>query len=516
MLHSVPTETHTHIYKKIALFFKFWGPALLAALIAANAWAGLDKDDIASHLGTHYVVGEPLTDLAVYPIFLPDNNALQGKPSFAGYAFQTADFADVRGFSGKRMNILVVLDPAGNLLATELVQHVEPLFARPGTASVLEDFTQQFENLNLRQGISIGRWSETLDVSANSARLTGVHMGTITVKAITRNVIESSMAVAAAKLDGTVFASFSAAPAGSDWATHWQSRQVEIVILLSGLALLVVGLLKQKWVSHTTKRLRLIRSLYLLFTLGFIGWHAQAQLTIVNVAAALESAKAGDNLSFFLSDPMTSILWVFVGITLLVWGRGTFCGWLCPFGALQEIMSGIASALGFRHIRIKKRVDTQLKWVKYALLAAIISSIFWFPQHSDLLSEIEPFKTAISLFFIREWPYVLWAVCCVGLSAVVYRGYCRYICPLGAALAIGGYVRLWRWVPRRNECGTPCQTCRHGCNYDSIEPNGTIAYDECFQCLDCVATHEDDKKCYPLVMSNKRPVTYLHVEGQTQ
>ena len=57
MLHSVPTETHTHAYKKIALFFKFWGPALLAALIAANAWASLDKDDIASHLGTHYVIG---------------------------------------------------------------------------------------------------------------------------------------------------------------------------------------------------------------------------------------------------------------------------------------------------------------------------------------------------------------------------------------------------------------------------------------------------------------------------
>jgi hypothetical protein len=175
MQHSVLTGTHTHVYKNIALFFKRLIPALLAGLIAANAWAGLDKDDIATQLGTQYVVGDPLTDLAVYPIFLAQDTALQSKPSLEGYAFQTEDFADVRGFSGKRMTMLVVLDPAGNLLATELVQHVEPLFAKPGTASVFEDFTQQFENLNLCQGSRIGRWSETLEISANSARLTGVH-----------------------------------------------------------------------------------------------------------------------------------------------------------------------------------------------------------------------------------------------------------------------------------------------------------------------------------------------------
>ena len=230
MPQSVPTRTHTHVYKKIAIFCRRLIPALLAGLFAANAWAGLDKDDIATHLGTQYVVGEPLTDLAVYPIFLAQNNALQGKPSFAGYAFQISDFADVRGFSGEKMNRLVVLDPAGNLLATELVQQGEPLFTRPVTASVLEDITQQFESLNLPQGIRIGSWSEELEVGGNSARVTGVHMGTITVKAITRNVTESSMAVASAKLDGTVFASFFDVSEQSDWTTHWDSRQVEIVI----------------------------------------------------------------------------------------------------------------------------------------------------------------------------------------------------------------------------------------------------------------------------------------------
>jgi NosR/NirI family transcriptional regulator, nitrous oxide reductase regulator len=91
----------------------------------------------------------------------------------------------------------------------------------------------------------------------------------------------------------------------------------------------------------------------------------------------------------------------------------------------------------------------------------------------------------------------------LGAGLLVYRGYCRYICPLGAALAIAGRLRLWRWIPRRAECGMPCQTCRHRCEYQAIEPKGKVEYTECFQCLDCVQTHDDPKACLPLVRELK-------------
>jgi polyferredoxin len=249
--------------------------------------------------------------------------------------------------------------------------------------------------------------------------------------------------------------------------------------------------------------MRRLRTLYLVFTVGFIGWIAQGQLTIVNITAATEALSSHGDLSFMMNDPMTVILWLFVGVSLMVWGRGTFCGWLCPFGALQELISLIANALGHKQRRLRAALDAKLKWVKYIILIALMVSLYVAPPLAELLVEIEPFKTAISLYFVRDWPYVFWALFCLTLSIFIYRGYCRYICPLGAALAAMGFLRFWSWIPRRHECGTPCQSCRHRCEYQAISPTGKIDYQECFQCLDCVSIYQDTERCYPLIQMKK-------------
>jgi polyferredoxin len=70
-------------------------------------------------------------------------------------------------------------------------------------------------------------------------------------------------------------------------------------------------------------------------------------------------------------------------------------------------------------------------------------------------------------------------------------------------------VGLPAWIPRRAECGTPCQTCRHRCEYQAIATSGTVDYAECFQCLDCVAIHQDAKRCMPLIREHKRRVIPL-------
>jgi len=54
-------------------------------------------------------------------------------------------------------------------------------------------------------------------------------------------------------------------------------------------------------------------------------------------------------------------------------------------------------------------------------------------------------------------------------------------------------------LPRRRECGQPCQTCRHACEYDAIARDGAIVYERCFQCLDCVGIYHDEKRCAPLI-----------------
>jgi polyferredoxin len=212
-------------------------------------------------------------------------------------------------------------------------------------------------------------------------------------------------------------------------------------------------------------------------------------------------------LSFFLYDPMTVSLWAFVAISLFFWGRATFCGWLCPFGALQELISRLARLLRVPQLRLHTRLDARLKWIKYVLLAGIVVSALFAPQVTDSLVEIEPFKTAITLAFVRSWPFVAYAVGLVLVSAFVYKFFCRYLCPFGAGLAVLGKLRLIKWLPRRAECGTPCQSCRHRCDYQAIHPNGAIAYDECFQCMDCVVIYHSDTQCAPRILQARRGMT---------
>jgi NosR/NirI family transcriptional regulator, nitrous oxide reductase regulator len=288
-------------------------------------------------------------------------------------------------------------------------------------------------------------------------------------------------------------------PKESRWLTVWKSRAFDLSILIVGLAVLSAALFKQTWLTAKVQRLRRFRFVYLMFTLGFIGWYGQAQLTIVNITALIESIRSGDGGEFLLADPMSLLLWAFVIVSLFIWGRGTFCGWLCPFGALQEFISQIGDALKIKKWKLRSATDAKLKYIKYGVLTAVlVSAVFALPA-SEHVIEVEPFKTAISLYFIRTWPYVFWAIACLALSVFVFRGYCRYICPLGAALAVFGKVRFFNWIPRKAECGTPCQTCRHSCNYQAIAPVGKVDYTECFQCLDCVQIEQDVKSCLPLI-----------------
>ena len=321
------------------------------------------------------------------------------------------------------------------------------------------------------------------------------------------------------------------------WYAAWRERRIDLLVLAAGLAVLAVALSLPRRLSANGRRFAWFRRVYLLFTVGFIGYYAQAQLSIVNLTGAAQALVAGRSPGFLLFDPMTVVLWAFVLVSLLVWGRGTFCGWLCPFGALQEMTGKLARLVRLPQVRFSAVVDARLKRLKYLLLALVIGTAVlggfliahvetcrvaacccdgvpgfnragWTAQQVnaavDTMVELEPFKTAITLNFVRHWPYVLYAVALLAVSAFVNKFFCRYLCPLGATLAVLGRFRLWNWLPRRAECGAPCQACRHRCDYQAIKPDGAVVYAECFQCMDCVVIHESDDKCAPRLLARKR------------
>ena len=241
----------------------------------------------------------------------------------------------------------------------------------------------------------------------------------------------------------------------------------------------------------------------LVFVIGFIGWWGQGQLSIVTVIGTMRTALEGGSFVFLLYDPFSLLIWAAVIVSFVLWGRGFFCGWLCPYGAMQELTHHLGEALGLKQIRVSERWDGWLKLVKYGVLAVLLGSAFW-PDLNDKLVEVEPFKTAVTTIFVREWNYVAYAGFWLILSMTLFKGFCRYVCPLGAFLAIGGLLRGRDWIKRREECGSPCQLCKVRCKYDAISPKGTIEYSECFQCLDCVTIHDDPKQCVPLILAAKQ------------
>ena len=129
---------------------------------------------------------------------------------------------------------------------------------------------------------------------------------------------------------------------------------------------------------------------------------------------------------------------------------------------------------------------------------------FYSLRLAEQLAEVEPFKTAITLVFVRYWPFVLYAILLLGLGLFVHKFYCRYVCPLGAGLAVVGKLHIFEWLNRRKECGSPCQLCHHRCGINAIEPSGKIDYDECIQCLECVVILRDDSQCAPARVEKKR------------
>ena len=290
------------------------------------------------------------------------------------------------------------------------------------------------------------------------------------------------------------------------WQEAILNRQNDLIIVSIFLVALTLTLLLAQNQIASWRYFKPFRLLVLGFVVGFIGWWGQGQLSIVTVMATINTAMMGSSFSYLLYDPFSLVIWAFAIFGFVLWGRGYFCGWLCPFGAMQEILAELAGWLGLKQFQLNDALEAALKNLKYVLLLGLIVVTIFIPNEIDTAAEVEPFKTAITVFFIREWYYVLYAVLCLGLGMFVYKGFCRYVCPLGAAMAIGGFFRQRSWVKRRDDCGTPCQLCKVKCKYNSIKKSGEIQYSECFQCLDCVTIHNSPTQCVPLILQARREV----------
>ncbi len=487
---------------------------------------------------------------------------LEGKPPAAavyqgqhllGYAYLTDDVLRIPAYSGHPIDTLVGFDIEGRIVGLRIVEHQEPILVVGISDERLQRFVSQYKDKSVFDRVVIGAGADgDVAIDTISGATITVMVENATLMRSVRRVAESrglspppppapvtAEATAAsgkekpAADDVAVPASAPGKSAPSAAVTHakalssatraapkkniaasvqdepiwkgvWRKRTFQIAVLVAGLVFLTLALVFQDWLAKRPRLLVYVRDGYLIFTVVFIGWYSLAQLSVINVLTFAQAAMHDFQWEGFLIDPMMFILWSFVAVTLLLWGRSVYCGWLCPFGALQELTQQIARKFNVRQFEFPEMVHERLWALKYIILLGLFGVSLQSLAQAERLAEIEPFKTAITLRFQREWGYVVFAAGLILVSAINRKFYCKYLCPLGAALTIPGKFRIFDWLRRHRECGRPCQVCAVECEVQAIRKNGEINANECHYCLDCQVTYWNDRKCPPEVERRKR------------
>jgi NosR/NirI family nitrite reductase transcriptional regulator len=299
---------------------------------------------------------------------------------------------------------------------------------------------------------------------------------------------------------------FRTAPPPEDiplWQTNWAAKRVPIAILAVMLGVLGVIFFAQEWITRRPKLWRVGRLSFLMATFVVLGLGLNAQLSVVQVVAFIHALLNGFRWETFLIEPLIFMLWGFVALGLLFWGRGVYCGWLCPFGALQELLNALAQRLGVKQIAVPQALHERLWALKYTAFVAILALSFYSMHDALILAEVEPFKTAISLRMMRAWPFVAFVIGLLIAGLFIERFYCRYLCPLGAGLAIPAKLKIFDWLHRRPQCGRECRTCETRCTVGAIDSVGKINPNECVLCLRCQVIMQDDTQC-PILMRRAR------------
>lgn len=201
-----------------------------------------------------------------------------------------------------------------------------------------------------------------------------------------------------------------------------------------------------------------------------------------------------ENLYHFLTtggfirriEPSAMILLAAVLLLTLLFSRG-FCGWICPFGSLQEWLGMLGRRIFGRSYNPTGPLEKKLRYLKYVLLVVIIA-LTW---HLGTLvfRDYDPFLAFFHLGTnVREMPYAYAALVLVLLGSLRYeRFFCKYACPLGAVIGIAGKLGLTRVVRSDDGCKS-CNVCQKACwAHVDIVHTSVVQDAECNHCLECVA-----------------------------
>ena len=175
----------------------------------------------------------------------------------------------------------------------------------------------------------------------------------------------------------------------------------------------------------------------------------------------------------------------FVVVSTVLWGR-LYCGRICAFGALTQLMDPVVPRR--MRVEIPVGIEHYANLIKYGLLAGVLA-YFLVTHDVSIYRYVEPFWM-FGLFGTTG----MWIGLAVLLLATVFvrNLYCRFFCPVGAALGLLSNLTVFR-IKRWSECNT-CKICEKTCEWGAIRGPKIIA-SECVRCDDCERLYLDQQKC---------------------
>jgi NosR/NirI family nitrous oxide reductase transcriptional regulator len=285
---------------------------------------------------------------------------------------------------------------------------------------------------------------------------------------------------------------------GIPWRQAWLNRRLEVVVF-SVYLLCVVGLfIARRAMTADMKRLDRLHTASMVVGFLVVGVYMGAQPSVTQILTAVGSLAGDWRWDLFLSEPFIFISWIFILGVSLYWGRGVFCGWVCPYGAMNELAFKVSKALGLRTFELPDAIHGKLRHLRYVVLAGLVGAYMWDSVLGEQLAEVEPFK---STFLVPAWNrepgFLAWWIVLLAASFLMYRPFCRYLCPMGGGIALLSSFRPSG--PKRRAFCSSCKICTRACEPRAFRPDGTIDPRECLSCMECEATYRDDGRCPPLV-----------------
>lgn len=174
------------------------------------------------------------------------------------------------------------------------------------------------------------------------------------------------------------------------------------------------------------------------------------------------------------------------------------CGWLCPFGLIQDLLHKIPFPKKIKTFR----GDKLLRKLKYVILLVFVILLPLFlvdvigqgsPYFCKLICPVGTLEGGIPLVLLNEalrgtigWLYAwknLLLFATIFLSIIIYRPFCKYICPLGAIYSVFNPISVFRYRVDQEKC-TNCGACARVCKMQ-VDPVQNANHLECIRCGQC-------------------------------